>query len=508
MLSELEHDIKITDEVLNGLPVTNLKTQQHFIKEIDKEISNYQLKASEIEKELKRRIDKYEKFKHEEDINNNQTLAKLQKALLYTNTLSTPYEKLGFDKIVYQLSHYQEGDLINNNRNILKAINIYKAANIALTPEDFNYTKFVNNYMPMFFGKVLTVQDIKKTFDDIYWQCPNIMTQIELNLRYIYNKNIKKVQAYIDGVNKQISERFKNSSNSLLDDYNYLRKKDENYFSGNNLIVDFYSQSKDIDDYTDEKVDPIISSIFGENSFDESKINLVNQLKNSLIEYKNYLKYKDLIDKIKEIYAEQLEKDFMKKQNKKISDLEKKLFKLNKKFSNKFSSTSVDKLEPQINGLINEIKAVYNEIDANMFKIIVKEHIQDNSTIFKSLLLVYQYYAVLADYFKEKNPEITYEQIDTEIQDFYNFIMDPDNTMINNIMVLEEKEISDIISTNYKMLNISIGESLADEDSIDTLLNNLEKIIINHNLKNLDISISDLQEAKEIKTVLSKNNAI
>ena len=86
--------------------------------------------------------------------------------------------------------------------------------------------------------------------------------------------------------------------------------------------------------------------------------------------------------------------------------------------------------------------------------------------------------------------------------------MDPDNTMINNIMVLEEKEISDIISTNYKMLNISIGESLADEDSIDTLLNNLEKIIINHNLKNLDISISDLQEAKEIKTVLSKNNAI
>ena len=508
MLKELEKQIELSDEVLSNLPINNVKNASDFKREVDLEINNYEKKAKEILDELKRRIQDYEKLSYDEVVSFNEALRKLKKALMYTNNLSTSYEKLGFDKIVYQLTHYSDEDLIANNRNILKAINTFKAAGISITIDDFNYTNFVSDYMKMFFEGDLTTSKIKFTFDKVYWQCPDIMLQIELNLRYIYIKNKKKMEAYIEKINKSIENNVISKGRSILDNYNYLKKKDESFVSRNNLILDFYSGKMNIEEYTDEKVQGILNNLFADSDFDNRKIEIDKQFKYSLLEYKNYLKYEDLINKIKSLYGEALEKNFMNEKMKKIKSLEHKLFKLNKKMSSHQSKTKVDKLEPEVNGLISEIKGFYDEIDSNMFKIIVKEHIKDNSTIFKSLLLICQYYTVLADYFKEKNPDITYKEIDKEIDLLYDFIMDPNNTMINNVTVLEESDIKNMVITNYKMFNLKVDESLITEDGIDSIIGDLDKIIMNDTLKKLDISINGLCEAKTIKMTLDKNNVM
>ncbi len=508
MLEELEKAMHLSDEVLNNLPINNKKNVEKFKREVDLEINNYEKKANEIVEELKRRVKSYSDLNYEESSSKEEVLAKLKKALMYTNSLSSSYEKLGFDKIIYQLSHYENGDLIDNNRNILKAINIFKVINVPISINDFNYTDYVKEYVKMFFEQNLTSAKIKSTFDDIYWKCPNIMMQIELNLRSIYNKYKSKTEGYISLINKKLSDKFKNSPNSILDNYNKLRSYKESHLDKNNLILDFYNGKMDIDDYSDEKITAIINNLFSDSYFDDSKIDIVKQLKYSLEEYKNYLKYEDLILKIKNLYNETLEKEFLSKSFKKIKDAEHKLFKFDKKFSKGVSKTSVDKIEPAINSTLGEIKELYNEIDSNMFKIIVKEHIRDNSTIFKSLLLICQYYVVLADYFKEKNPDISYKEIDKEISLLFDFIMNPNNTIINNMTVLEEKDLSEIIVTNYKMFNVNIDKTKIEESNIDSLISDLDKIIMNNNLKNLGISISDLQEAKIIKTTLDKNNTM
>ena len=77
--------------------------------------------------------------------------------------------------------------------------------------------------------------------------------------------------------------------------------------------------------------------------------------------------------------------------------------------------------------------------------------------------------------------------------------------MINNIMVLDESELSDIIVTNYKMLNINIDEDLIGEGELDNLINDLEKIIINYKLRALNIPIKELQDTKSIKALIDKN---
>ncbi len=501
MLEKLEKEIELSEEVLNGLPVNNKKNKERYLKEISLEIANYQKKLDDVKGELKRRLEPFENLEYQEVASNEVTLKNLLKALSYTNTLSTAYEKLDLDKIIYQLANYDDDELINNNLKIIKAINIFKAANMALTKNDFNYTKFVNDYMSMFFEEGLTNEKIKNKFDSIYWQCPNIIEQVEFNFRYLYLKNSSRAEKYIENVNRQVKERFRNAETTILDDYNYLRVKSDNFVSKNNLVLDFYNQKLDIEEYTDEKIAAITSSLFKNNDYDDSKIDLIKQLLNSLKEYKNYLKYKDLIDKAKALYNDTLEKDYMKKAIKKISDLESKLFKLSKKSLSKVSKTSVDKMEPEINAKIAEIKALYDEIDSNMFKVAVKNHIRDNSTIFKVLLLACQYYKILADYFKEKEEEISYDEIDKRIEELFEFTMDPSNTLINNMTLLENRELSDIIITNYKMANINIDESLIDENSLDDLISNLEKIVINNEIKVLGISVKKLQDAKMIKAI-------
>ena len=506
MLNDLEKKIELSEEYLNGLPNNNEKNQKRLLEEIDAEISNYTAKLNEIVTECKNRLLPYENVTYETPADNSKTLLTLKSILRCTNNLSTPYEKLRFDKIIYQLSHFQNDDLINNNRKILKAINGFRAAGVAIDHKDFNYTSFVSKYMEIFFEPNLTLAKIKDAFDNIYWQCPELMMQIELNLRHLYLENKSKLDNYIESFNKKVKQNFVNGENTILEDYNYLRKKDTSFISKNNMILDFYSQKMDIDEYTDEKIFEIKSRLF-ENP-DDIKMELVVQLLDSLKEYKEYLKYKDLIDKVKQIYGETLEKDYLNKSLKKVKDLEKKLFKLNKKDGLIVSKTKVSKSEPEINNTIAEIKKLYDEIDDNMFKVIVKEHIKDNSTIFKVLLLICQYYAVAAGYFKEVDPEISYVEIDEKYYDLYNFTMNPSNTMINNITAIEEVTLSEIIVTNYRMLNVKIDDSLLSDEGLDELISDLEKIVVYHNLKKLDISIDGLKSAKNIKAMLEKNNAM
>ncbi len=501
MIEKLDKEINLTNELLNGLPVNNRKNKERFLEELTTEMNTYQKKIDEVVEELKSRLVEFDNLKKEDVKDNSSALNKLLNAISYTSTISTPFEKLNLDKVIYQLSSYEGEELIKTNKKILNTLNIFKTAGMPLTIDDFNYSHDVKDYMKMFFENELTNELIKQTFDRIYWKCPDIIIQIELNLRHLYIKYESKAKKYIESLNKEIKERFTKAETTLMDDYNFLRNQINPYSSKTNLVIDIYTQKLDISNYTDENIKDITSKLFINNDYDDSKIDLIRQLIYSLREYKNYLKYKDLIDKARTLYKDTLEKDYMKKTLKKISSLESKLFKLNKKSSNIITRTSVDKLEPEINAKIAEIKALYDEIDTNMFKVAIKEHIKDNSTLFKVFLLITEYYKIAADYFKEHMETIDYDIIDKNIDELREFVLDPNNTLINNITILDETDLSQIILTNYKLLNINIEESLGSEDALESLISDLEKIIINYTMKQMNIDIKKLEDAKAIKAL-------
>lgn len=503
MLEQIKKEIELSNELISSLPQKTNKNKEYYIETVDQEIEKYKKLENEIYSQLEKRIEPYKNLKYIEQDNNEETLEALSKALIYTSNLATPYEKLKIDKIIYQLTNYQSNNLNYNNKNILKLIKTYQKAGVQLTEKDFNYTKYVSKYMTIFFQNIDSLENItlKEQFEQIYWQCPKLIDQIQLNLRHIYLKYQKQLTKYIEEQIKKINSSFKNGEQTVIDDYNYLLKKKKQFSPKTNLILDFYNQKKDIEEYTDEKIEPIIQNIFTED-FGLDKIKTTEKLLNSLEEYQNYLKYKPLLEQIKKLHEEKLEDKYLEKNLKKIATLENKLFKLNKKESKTIKKTSVSKVEPDINQVLEEIKTIYEEIDNTIFTVIIKKQIMNNSTIFKALLLASRYYTPIANYLKQE--DTTYIQIDKQIKELENFIFDSDNILISTTPLLQEIDLAQTIVSNYKLLNLNIDLSMLEEGNIETQIESLKKILINNQIKTQDISIQKLKNIKEIQAIEKK----
>lgn len=503
MLDEIIKEIGISDEVLGSMPLTTDKNKEKYFAVLDKEISKFKLKLDEIYVELKKRISPYDKIKYNNYDDVKNSLNSFSKALAFATDLNTPYEKLKLDKIVYDLSCFEdnEDNLNSLNKNIFKAIKIFELVGIKLDSSDFNYTGYVYQYMDVFFKHLNNLDnvDLKECFNSVYWQCPELVLQLELNIRYLYLKNKKLFERYIKNFNQKLFSSFNDGENSLIKDYTYLRTRVNSLLCGDksNLLYDFYHEKVNIDDYTDDKMNGII-----EKYFSNSEDNCCDKLLDSLMEYKNYNKFLKLIDKIRQLYKEDLEKGFLDKRLKQISKLESRLFGLVKKSNKRLSLTKVDRYEPQINDLITQIKEIYKEIDKNILKVKIKQHLEDNSTIFKGLLLVCRNYSMCIDVFKKLYDGLSYNEMNDMFNDLVSFVLNPQNMIITNFTFLEDFSIESVIVSNYRLFNVNIDESSLSD--LDNIVNDLEKIMIYYNIKRFKISVSELINVKKIKLIVSK----
>lgn len=505
MLEKLEKEFNLHKEVINSLPINNEKNKKQYALEIDKLINMYEEKAKKIYTEVEGRLSSYFELKPTDYSDKEKSLDSFALTLMRTNNLSTSYEKLKLDKIIYLLSNFASEDFEQINNKLLSFINIFKSIGIVLNKNDFNYTKYVAEYMESFFKYDIKSDELKKSFEEIYWRCPNVIVQLELNLRYLYYKNEKVLNKYIQKTNEVILKQFKNGERNIIDNYAYFRRKldDLKFNDKNDLTYRFVNNELSIDNCTNDKVDKIINELVSVKN-DDLFIVLI-KLKNTLVEYKNYLKYLNLINTIKSLYKDNLEKNFMQTRIKKICKLENKLFKLNKKSINSDKRTKVNKFELEVDNTVKEIKMVYDEIDDNIFKVVIKMHLADNSTIFKALLLSCQYYSILA---KNLNiDDVSENKIAEEINNLYYFVLNPNNNLINNQTLLSDNDLGDVIINNYRMFGVNLTKEMMDNGSLDNLINNIDIILTNYRINKLNISISDLQnltEFKKIKENLSK----
>lgn len=508
MSEELEKDIKLNREVIDSMPVNNKKNRLKTKTEIDNSISSYLEKQKEILNELDKRLEPYLNISKSEYKELNDSMNSLSKALIYTNNLSSPYEKLKIDKLVYQLINNLDGSLENTNKCLLKIIKVFSIAGIDLKSSDFNYTKFVNSYMKVFYQDINSLDNVKlkQTFDNLYWKSPLLILELELNIRYLYLKNKDKFVKYISSLNKELLSKFKNKETSIINDYAYLKRKLDTleFNDKNNLIYDFVNNKLNIEDYQDDKIDSIMSGLF--NKKEDGNIEVVLKLYKSLREYQSYLEYLPLIEEIKNLYEKTVEKNFVRDRLKKISKLESKLSKVNRKAVSSNKKTKINDYELEINKLVEEINLLYKEIDDNIFNVVVKENLEDNSTVFKALLLACQYYSFLVKYFKNQDNMLTYKEIDKKIDILYKFVLDPDNNIINNITIKEDKDILNIIIENYRLFDVKIDEDMLKKENLDSFINNLEKVIISNRLKLLNIDFKQLLDIKKTKELKEKIN--
>ena len=91
---------------------------------------------------------------------------------------------------MYQLGHYYTINLDLVNNNILKAIDIFKNVEVNITAKDFNYSYYAKKYIEKLLSldnqKATYNEELKQTFEDIYWKCNDNINHIKINFKYLY----------------------------------------------------------------------------------------------------------------------------------------------------------------------------------------------------------------------------------------------------------------------------------------------------------------------------------
>ena len=533
ILVEIDKYISSNKDVLSVLPINTKKNKSKYVEKVQ-ELEDVALKIkkviwNEIEERYERLVDITEDPKISEL---DKTIKTIENIDLF-NELNTPFEKLGLDKITHSLSSFFEGDLNLVNNNIKMFFDKFKEFGINLEKEDFCYSEYTKEYITVFLEETangnMNSERLKKTFEKIYWKCPDIVIHIELNMRYLYFVFSKKIEKELNDRNAKILSFMELDKNGLVKKYFEMNKdlikmkrKDQKY-----ILDHFLDEKWKIKDFSEKEMTVLYDRLstkkfFGASPEEQEEINKnFGKLLNTLQEYSVYVRYKYIIDDLKEKYKN---KDAFKgawdRKNKELRKKEQELLRENKKHEsmikqtkNPFFAFFKKKLERKIyefpvasNTQIKELKRLYDELDEETVNQRIDQFVDDNCTLkymFKIASSFYTYAYKLIEKRYEDDAEMV---IADELQDLINFIDQPYKVMLNNIKIVEEPDITSIIANRYKILNINIEKENLEPDSIDSFIEDVEKIVNYHNILRSGLKLEDIEFVEKTKPMIMKNN--
>jgi len=520
-LEQILEKIETSKEILSTMPQNNEKNKEKYIEAVRKIKDEYIEYKDIILKEMLRRYKKEISIKENIDIENNEKRLEDLKNIYYLlNPINTSYEKMNLDKSIYRLSKFYKENLESVNEEILNTINKFKDCNIKLTVSDFEYTPYVKEYMDVYFSELkkqnINSQKIKNKFDEIYWKCPDIVIQLELNFRYLYLKNKAAIDKFYEGRVQELLFKYELSKEEVIEEY-IERKRiliEEKEIDAKRILDVFLNRNKNIKDYEEDKVrrnyEKIFSSevLIDENRFEEANKN-ISKFLNTLYEYNNYIQFEFIINNIKEKYLEK--ENYKNSYNltlKEIQTKEKELMKLNKSIYKKslFGRKKEENKKAQYNELIKELKQLYRELEKNKVYQKIYTDINDNSTIKDILNLANSFYQYITDCISEKYEDYVIEEIEEEIAILTNFLENPYNTFINNITILEENDIMLIIKDRYKLLDFNITKERIEDGERDFLIATLENLKQAQNIIKSGMTTRKIEDICNLKDILQKNN--
>ena len=523
MIEDIKKDIEVEKEILSTLPKNNKKNIEKYKDNISKELEKYKSKKEDILNEMKSRKEKIlNKLPKEEFISKTESLDKIINEYHWFSTYNTSYEKMEFDKILYNITK-DKITYSDVNRMISNLIDKYKEAGVTLKLNDFSYSPIFYEYMKVFYKNTNDLENkhLSDAFEKLYWQESNIITHIELTFKSLYYK----YQSYFDKYCYVKQQRLlKEFNGDIVKQYQNLKTLNDNQVVNIKNIYDkFMSKELNPNDFTKDKIEKIISNYTNLSSFDESVIEEFVKLKYTLQEYSYILKYNYILDDMKKLYDDRekykglvkTKVGEIKKSEGKLNDFSKKvyllnnekevklgfIYKLTKKIwvsKNKNNKNEIiDKLYMDVDNQITEIKSLYDEYEENKFN----ERLllfNGNSELILLLKLANSYYI-----YQDKLVKDQELKTDEVIKDINELILSPYNNIINNINVENNKDIKQVISDKYELSSINVpSSSLEDISSIENIINDINKIIYYDVIEKSNLSIDDILYIYNIESIL------
>ena len=530
---KINNQIDVDKEILSVLPKNNKKNLQAY-KDKAAEIKRlYTIYLDEILSEMKRRTIKIKSSERDPKIEKlSQELKYMEKIELLDRNI-TSFEKMKLDETLYILRRFYKNNLELINDAIVKCLEKFRIVGVNLVAEDFEYSVYTKEYMTTLLEEIkkgdCNSSKVKDIFEQIYWKCPDIIIHIELNFRSLYLKNEKAINKYYEDARKQITKELGLNETEALEKYAGLQNQlIETKNKDTALIIEkFLSGEKNTKDYEYSNIKKSYKKLLGKDleELDKDQIEEVNKnisrLQNSLYEYKNYLKFKFIFDDLNEIYkSKEKYKTIYIQKLKQIKKIETKVFKNNKKLQRienhigllqKIFGKNTNRLENinvNSNAQILELRNIYRDLEENKINNIISTVLDDGSTIYDALLLICQFYSFLVNSIIEQFPDILQDDIQEMIERFKRFIKYPRITIINNVKMLEDKDIILMIKDKYNLCNINITKEDLEEDNVSNLLTTVNNICDYNYIINSRTSLEDIQFLLQANKILEENKRL
>lgn len=447
------------------------------------------------------------------------TLDLLKKVIYYNNKYNDVYDKTNFERIIYNIDDIENYDLKESNNILLNIVNKFDNASISLKTDDFNYSPYTREYMKVFLEKKEKDDfddSMSSLFAELYWTCPNLLTHLKLNIRYLIMANEKKLLNFCENCRKNL---FKQSSTDvqnyyqtfsdtreLLDD---LIKKDpylnlhkfvngdfniDNYLKSSITRNDVFNKYVIEDDFNDYSID-------SKNKFYDEIYNLGN----SIIELQNYKLFEcvvmDVVDRYK---SKDKNKGMYNLKLKQINKLEKERIKKIKKYMSlskrKENSKQIEQkktLMMAINKDIEALNTLYTELDDARINEKIATFINDNSSIYDALALAGSFYGYLKSIIIKNFSLTSMKEVNDYMEKYEEFLYNPNVMILKKLNLFNDCDIEFMIIQKCKLFGINIDSNVLE--NAESILKDIEMILTIRDIESSTLSLEDIKFICEVK---------
>lgn len=525
-----KHISEFVLETTTGTKRMKEKFHKNAVMERNSYIKRQLQKFEDYQKKIYQELDNYAESKLPQDKTTNyqqqeQELNQLLTMIPYTEEKIALEIKLGLASTLYKVNEDKETSLKEINEALIEFLAIFEEASILLTPKDFTYSMFTYEYMDLFFKnrQVENFDDLMLSyFKEIYWECPEFVSHLKLNLLNIVTTYYKTLDKYsVEKENRLLQEK-QVAKEKVIEIYQDKKRNldqamqvDEYY-----NLQKFLNKVKNIDDYG--ITSPLRTKCFNhfvmENTYSnltpERKVEFDKEslhLQKHLHELKEYYQYvpimKDIIDKyrkkdqakttyeakLKEIQVEEKKRQKIYNEFQKASGIG---------FLAKKTPTKMDALKVTMKSQVLKLKQLYEELHTLEINAKISELMTDGSSIHDAFIISLSSYHYIEKIMTEKYKETDSDfSLDKYMKKYLEFIYNPNTEFLMKITAILEYDIAQIISEKYCLLDMNLSKEELEEENIDVTLETIDVVALINNIKQSNLSIEEMTLLCNIKKI-------
>lgn len=506
---ELESGTKKMKEKFHKSAV---KERNEYVEEQIKKFDKYQV---EVYRLLKSRVNSLlpsDKSNHYDSLKKN--IEKEKQIIVFNNSDYSIDFKLGIFKLISSIDINDDVSLNTINNTFLNIIKIFEDASIKLTISDFTYSMFTEKYMHVFLDNIEKnnrfEEVMKKCFDSIYWECPDIIKHLKLNFWSLLEKYEEKLKIYTDTVSYQLLQKTGYDKSTLIDKYlsnvnkyNLEVSRDEFY-----NLDSFLSKKKNVLDYLDgsatrvKNLDQFVIDGEFKDIEDSSKFydNMV-ELAHTLSVLKLYYRYEFIIKDIQDKYSKKdANKSVFSNKLKEVNTEEGKRKKIYNDYlkacgKNLFHKVNEEKIKSNklaINEEILKLDTLYNELHDLEIVELINKKVNSTDSLYDLFSLSYESYYYLEKMFNEHFKDSDDYSFEEELNKYFDFIYSPYNDFLKKINGFSMIDVSSVITDKYRLLGINVTNDNISVDNLDSFMDSVNYVKFIDDILKGDLSFDDI----------------